>query len=201
MCHIRWHKQYLFHYGTSTNIHDTLLKLTEIHPLGVPIQNTEWFNSYLNQLGINLPCPVGDCDDIIMTAIISAHEGTVSINVDDEETDEYNICASSVVSEVCFSPYRLLQARQSTPLKGNVCNDAKGLTYNDTIKIFNMVFNLMETQPHGVHHLQQQLWSTYHDTVKKNSQTGDNIPKGQVISLPAVFTSPNGTRKHTAGII
>jgi hypothetical protein len=73
----------------------------------------------------------------------------------------------------------------------------KELNCSETLKIFNVVFNVMESIPNGILEMQHTLWPLYHNSIKESSVTQN----GTIVSLPVVCNNGKATRKRTARVM
>jgi len=197
MCHLRWHKCYMFLFQRNSEVTDTMSKIRDHECIGVPIRNTSFFESVATSNSISFPVPLYDCDVKAMQEIIQLHIKTNTDNLQHNQVGDADVNdlqsvheATSINTEVVFSPTRILLGSKQNEKQ-------KELNYSETLKIFNVVFNLMESKPNGINEMQHTLWSLYHDTIKESSVT----PKGTIVSLPVVCNNGKTKRKRTAGVL
>jgi hypothetical protein len=73
MCHLRWHKCYMFLFQCNSEVTDTMSKLRDHECIGVPIRNTSFFESAVTSRSISFPVSFYYCDMKAMQEIIQLH--------------------------------------------------------------------------------------------------------------------------------
>ena len=203
MCHIRWHKSYMFHYGKNEQITSAMRELATDVPIGVPIAGTKFLQRTLNESVSASLCPqrpngVSEGNYLLLTKLLADTEYLVSSSnensnddlsmsqeVDFTLTDKAGVC-----QEVIFSPRRVL-------MSDTLSSDNP--SYRDCLKVFNFVFSHSQSSKSGTKNLISSLWGHYNELVRLTTDAPNR--NSIVVSFPEVMKSSKFNRKRSAGFL
>jgi len=191
MCHIRWHKNYMFHYERQDDVTATLKELARYIPIGVPVEGSK-FLLEVSMQDHSLPCKIREMSDANYEAVINMLSSKNDVQSSIGEETSSNIGDTTGLSQELFmSPARAMMENHEDRNSSPSCRDC--------LKAFNFVYNHFQTQPNGSQKLLTSIWEAYNSSVESMSS---NHPKvGNVISFPEVQKSSVNSRKRTAGYL
>ena len=202
MCHIRWHKKYMFHYGKCDTVTAALKRLAMDVPIGVPMDETVVKHS-MDDVS-EFPSPINgvtkeDFEDAV--EFVQKYEDSKKETKHIDSVDETNQNCL-LQQETLFSPARIC-AEQEVEDIACISNTASPRTYRDCLKIFNLVHNHFSGVPNGYKKLCSALFDAYNESL---SSVATNSTKGstrvcQILSFPEIHLSPRRSRKRSAGFL
>ena len=192
MCHIRWHKSYMFHYERQDEVSGTLKELAKFIPIGVPVEGTTFMLELLSSENNSFPCKVqGISDENYETFVNMLHSMDDLHSFADDDTSANLNNVPGLSQELFMSPTRAMMEH------GKDCNSSP--SYRDCLKAFNFVFNYFQNQRNGSHKFLSAIWDVYNSSIASTSAS--NNTTGNVISFPEVQTTSVNIRKRTAGYL